>query len=187
MIYEGLDRGTWTGASDSIPVTELGEELGILDVSDEKHPVMKRPISENRPAKPDISPQDTSNTASSGSSTSNSSNSSEGVANLTNTTASQPSDRTEDQLSHNRELEASPALAHPSDALRAMSQPLQGEAPSPLHTAPPPITTIAATATSSFFFFLAASSSTVRSTAHLLPSSPSTPFIPPWRPSPKLP
>lgn len=44
MVYEGLGLGTWSGASSKIPITKKDEKLGILDISDEEHPIVIRPI-----------------------------------------------------------------------------------------------------------------------------------------------
>ncbi|KAL9618795.1 MAG: hypothetical protein Q9160_006518 [Pyrenula sp. 1 TL-2023] len=42
MVHEELGLGTWSGAAETVPVTEPGERLGLLDVSEEKHPIMVR-------------------------------------------------------------------------------------------------------------------------------------------------
>lgn len=42
MVHEELGLGIWTGASDSVPITAPNEKLGVLDISDENHPVMVR-------------------------------------------------------------------------------------------------------------------------------------------------
>lgn len=42
MVHEELGLGAWIGAADTIPVTRPEEYLGVLDVSDEKHPIMVR-------------------------------------------------------------------------------------------------------------------------------------------------
>lgn len=41
MVHEELGLGTWTGTAQEIPVTGGDETLGVLDVSDEKHPIMR--------------------------------------------------------------------------------------------------------------------------------------------------
>lgn len=38
MAHEEIGAGTWSGTAESLPITEKGERLAILDVSDEKHP-----------------------------------------------------------------------------------------------------------------------------------------------------
>ncbi|KAL9622205.1 MAG: hypothetical protein Q9160_003388 [Pyrenula sp. 1 TL-2023] len=46
MVHEELGLGTWTGASARLPVTELDERLGVLDITDERRPVVVRsPVS----------------------------------------------------------------------------------------------------------------------------------------------
>lgn len=42
MVHEQIGLGTWNETATDIPVTVSGEPLGILDLSDEKHPVMTR-------------------------------------------------------------------------------------------------------------------------------------------------
>ncbi|KAL9619316.1 MAG: hypothetical protein Q9160_006081 [Pyrenula sp. 1 TL-2023] len=43
MAHEELGLGTWSGASSRVPLTNKNETLGILDVSNEMHPIMVRP------------------------------------------------------------------------------------------------------------------------------------------------
>lgn len=54
MVHEELGLGTWDGASTSVPVTERDRQLGVLDVSDETHPVMtsSEPVDEVEDAAP---------------------------------------------------------------------------------------------------------------------------------------
>lgn len=53
MVHEELGLGTWTGASARLPVTELDERLGVLDITDESRPVVVRsPIGSNTEEKP---------------------------------------------------------------------------------------------------------------------------------------
>ncbi|KAL9106723.1 MAG: hypothetical protein Q9227_008292 [Pyrenula ochraceoflavens] len=51
MVHEEIGLSTWYGASSNIPVTEKDEKLGVLNVSDKKHPIMVRPVSYNRSEK----------------------------------------------------------------------------------------------------------------------------------------
>jgi hypothetical protein len=39
--HEALGFGTWLGVNNVVVVTEPGENLGVLDVSDGKHPRLK--------------------------------------------------------------------------------------------------------------------------------------------------
>ena len=43
LAYENLGMGTWSKTEESIPVTERGETLGALDISDLKHARLVRP------------------------------------------------------------------------------------------------------------------------------------------------
>jgi hypothetical protein len=43
LAHEGLGLGTWSRTDESVPVTELGDTLGVLDVSDRKHPRLVPP------------------------------------------------------------------------------------------------------------------------------------------------
>ncbi|KAF2275861.1 uncharacterized protein EI97DRAFT_442849 [Westerdykella ornata] len=43
LAHEELGLGTWRHCADAIPVTEPGEKLGLLDVTDEEHPILIRP------------------------------------------------------------------------------------------------------------------------------------------------
>ena len=45
LAHEGIGSGTWSQAADMIPVTERGEILGILDISDRQHPRLISPSS----------------------------------------------------------------------------------------------------------------------------------------------
>ncbi|PVH97708.1 hypothetical protein DM02DRAFT_673935 [Periconia macrospinosa] len=44
-VHENLGLGTWSHASDDVPVTKQGETLGIIDTSDRKHPRLVNPAS----------------------------------------------------------------------------------------------------------------------------------------------
>lgn len=65
MVYEELDLGTWSGASSHIPVTEKNEQLGVLDVSDERHPYMVRPTLSGSSERKGIESQSLANATSS--------------------------------------------------------------------------------------------------------------------------
>jgi hypothetical protein len=38
QAHEGLGLGTWSRTNETVPVTEPGDQLGTLDISDRKHP-----------------------------------------------------------------------------------------------------------------------------------------------------
>ncbi|CAI6253498.1 unnamed protein product [Periconia digitata] len=42
MAHESLGLGTWSRTTESVPVTEFGDQIGVLDISDEKHPRLMR-------------------------------------------------------------------------------------------------------------------------------------------------
>ncbi|KAF2690971.1 hypothetical protein K458DRAFT_398912 [Lentithecium fluviatile CBS 122367] len=42
LTFEELSLGTWTRCIEEVPITEEGELLGLLDISDESHPRLKR-------------------------------------------------------------------------------------------------------------------------------------------------
>lgn len=44
LLHENLGMGTWSSASNQVPVTERGEKIGVIDTSDPKHPRMTRPL-----------------------------------------------------------------------------------------------------------------------------------------------
>jgi hypothetical protein len=46
LAHENLGLGTWTRADEAIPVTEPGDTLGVLDVSNTKHARMIVPTEE---------------------------------------------------------------------------------------------------------------------------------------------
>ena len=41
LVHEELGAGTWSRATEDIPITAPGELLAVLDVSDENHPIFK--------------------------------------------------------------------------------------------------------------------------------------------------
>ena len=43
MAHENLGLGTWSRADEGVPVTEMGDRVGVLDISDKKHPRLVRP------------------------------------------------------------------------------------------------------------------------------------------------
>ncbi|KAK1753688.1 hypothetical protein QBC47DRAFT_430588 [Echria macrotheca] len=43
LAFEANGLGTWSRAIDSVPVTRPGEDLGVLDISDPKHPKLRGP------------------------------------------------------------------------------------------------------------------------------------------------
>ncbi|KAF2962752.1 hypothetical protein GQX73_g10823 [Xylaria multiplex] len=43
LAHEELGFGTWSEGTETIPVTKPGQLLGSLDISDPKHPVLRRP------------------------------------------------------------------------------------------------------------------------------------------------
>ncbi|KAF2735178.1 hypothetical protein EJ04DRAFT_511890 [Polyplosphaeria fusca] len=43
MAHENLGLGTWTNTDEGVPVTELGDRIGMLDVRDVKHPRLVKP------------------------------------------------------------------------------------------------------------------------------------------------
>ncbi|KAJ2988738.1 hypothetical protein NUW58_g3827 [Xylaria curta] len=43
LAHEGLGMGTWSRCVDDVPATKPGELLGLLDISDLKHPVLYSP------------------------------------------------------------------------------------------------------------------------------------------------
>lgn len=43
LAHEELGLGTWRSCAGQVPVTEPGEKLGLLDVTDEHHPLLVRP------------------------------------------------------------------------------------------------------------------------------------------------
>jgi hypothetical protein len=45
MVHEQLGLGTWSRTSESIPVTERRELLGVFDTSDPEHPRLAQPVS----------------------------------------------------------------------------------------------------------------------------------------------
>ena len=47
MAYEALNSGTWSGATDAVPIAKPGEELAILDVTDPSHPRLVPPLTLN--------------------------------------------------------------------------------------------------------------------------------------------
>ncbi|KAI0196934.1 hypothetical protein F4808DRAFT_439331 [Astrocystis sublimbata] len=44
LAHEELGFGTWSGATDAIPTTKLGEKLADLDLSDPEHPKLRRAV-----------------------------------------------------------------------------------------------------------------------------------------------
>lgn len=42
LAHEGVGQGTWSNTLSTVPITEKGEELGILDVSNATHPRLIR-------------------------------------------------------------------------------------------------------------------------------------------------
>lgn len=46
LAHENLGLGTWTRTDEAIPVTELGDTLGVLDVTKSKHVRMVIPTEE---------------------------------------------------------------------------------------------------------------------------------------------
>ncbi|KAK4445305.1 hypothetical protein QBC34DRAFT_307051 [Podospora aff. communis PSN243] len=42
LAYEGHGIGTWSRTTDAVPVTQPGEDLGVLDISDPRHPRLQR-------------------------------------------------------------------------------------------------------------------------------------------------
>ncbi|KAL9112134.1 MAG: hypothetical protein Q9227_003511 [Pyrenula ochraceoflavens] len=64
MVYEKLGLGTWSGASSKVPVTKKNEKLGILDVSNEEHPYIIRPVSDQSLGDRDNGSQNPANAAS---------------------------------------------------------------------------------------------------------------------------
>ncbi|TGJ88742.1 hypothetical protein E0Z10_g48 [Xylaria hypoxylon] len=44
LAHEELGFGTWSEGTETIPVTKPGQMLGSLDISDPKHPVLRRPM-----------------------------------------------------------------------------------------------------------------------------------------------
>lgn len=53
MAHEELGLGSWTRAASGIPVTASNECLGVLDISDENHPILARA---RAPSSPEIRP-----------------------------------------------------------------------------------------------------------------------------------
>lgn len=49
LAHEALGLGAWSGADAAIPVTGSGDMLGVLDVSDEKHPRLVHPTHYSNP------------------------------------------------------------------------------------------------------------------------------------------
>lgn len=45
LAYEGHGLGMWSRATKSVPVTQPGEYLGVLDISNPQHPTLHRPAS----------------------------------------------------------------------------------------------------------------------------------------------
>lgn len=43
LAHEELGYGTWTHAADSIPTTQRGEKLALIDTSDPDHPILVAP------------------------------------------------------------------------------------------------------------------------------------------------
>lgn len=43
LAHEELGFGTWSEGTETIPVTKPGQLLGSLDISDPKHPILRRP------------------------------------------------------------------------------------------------------------------------------------------------
>lgn len=43
MAHEELGLGTWRRCVDAVPVTNRGDRLGVLDISDRDHPTLKAP------------------------------------------------------------------------------------------------------------------------------------------------
>ncbi|KAL9624353.1 MAG: hypothetical protein Q9160_001315 [Pyrenula sp. 1 TL-2023] len=52
MAHEELGMGNWTRATKTIPITGPEERLAILDVSDETHPTLTRPLPPEKPQSP---------------------------------------------------------------------------------------------------------------------------------------
>ena len=46
IAHESLGLGTWSRTDESIPVNEPGDTLGVLDISDRKHPRLTPPSAE---------------------------------------------------------------------------------------------------------------------------------------------
>ncbi|CAJ2500265.1 Uu.00g031180.m01.CDS01 [Anthostomella pinea] len=44
LAHEQLGAGSWTRGAESVPLTEADAELGVLDLADEKHPRLMRPV-----------------------------------------------------------------------------------------------------------------------------------------------
>lgn len=40
LAYEAVGSGTWSGTTNTVPVTECGEALDIFDISDKQHPLL---------------------------------------------------------------------------------------------------------------------------------------------------
>lgn len=53
MAHEELGLGSWSGTAtaSSIPITAPGEQLATLDISDKRHPILKRDHSLEIPEK----------------------------------------------------------------------------------------------------------------------------------------
>jgi hypothetical protein len=48
LAHEALGKTTWSKTSEAVPVTERGEDLGILDIQDPHHPVLRQVTPESR-------------------------------------------------------------------------------------------------------------------------------------------
>ena len=48
LAHEELGYGTWTHAADSIPITQRGEKLSLIDTSDPEHPILVAPTPADR-------------------------------------------------------------------------------------------------------------------------------------------
>jgi hypothetical protein len=42
LVHEGLGMGNWSNTTDTVPVTDSGERLAVLDLSDIHHPRFHR-------------------------------------------------------------------------------------------------------------------------------------------------
>ncbi len=41
LAHEGIGLGAWSGTTETVPVTERGEHLGVLDISNPAHPKLR--------------------------------------------------------------------------------------------------------------------------------------------------
>jgi hypothetical protein len=52
LAHEELGLGTWSHATSSVPITKLGELLGLLDLADPDHPKLRTPLVKENDSEP---------------------------------------------------------------------------------------------------------------------------------------